>query len=94
MRFVPEGIMASDARLIQAAHALSRSGTKKDYRGHGLERDVRRYIKDFDGQGTYRVTSGRGQYTHESMSLGSQEEILAIEQPLRGTLIEWRFMTK
>ena len=94
MDIVPEHMMANDARIIQAAHSLSRSITKRDYRGYGLERDVRRYIKDFDGQGTYRVTSGRGQYTHESKRLGSQESVVAIERPLEGTLIEWRFTTK
>ena len=60
---LPEYLSADDARLIEAAHRLSRSKTDEWYRGSGLHRDIRRYIEEFEGRGTYSIISGRGEYT-------------------------------
>ena len=39
---LPAGLSSDDARMIQAAHELSRSATREWNRGHGLQRDIRR----------------------------------------------------
>ena len=79
----------TDAALIRAAHYLGRSETGEAHRGFGLERDVRRYVRDFEGRGTYRVISGKGEYTVQSGE-GGTETVRTFKRPLRGTLIEWR----
>ena len=94
MSALPESIMRNDARMIQAAHELSRSTTGSKHRGHGLERDVRRYILEFEGHGSYTVFSGRGQYTVESSPTGTRSRLGDLGSELSGTLIEWRLTTK
>ena len=79
----------TDAALIRAAHNLGRSETGEAHRGFGLERDVRRYVRDFEGRGTYRVISGKGEYTVQSGERGTETE-RTFQRSLRGTLIEWR----
>lgn len=80
---------ATDAAMIRAAHYLGRTETGEAHRGFGLERDVRRYVRDFEGRGTYRVISGKGEYTVQSGE-GGDETMRSFTRPLRGTLIEWR----
>ena len=79
----------ADAQLIQAAHNLDRSATGEAHRGFGLQRDVRRYIRDFDGSGTYRVISGKGEYTVQA-GKGGIESTRTFRRSLEGTFIEWR----
>ena len=80
-----------DADLIYAAHNLDRSSSKKGHRGHGLQRDVRQYVKSVDCMSTYRVTSLHGQYTWEKGSDGCPKESRRnYRRALPGTLIEWR----
>lgn len=85
----PQGLVAHDGRLIEVAHELSRSGTREQHRGRGLQRDVRRYIEAHEGQGTYRVISGRGEYTVPA-GAGAAGRVDSLPRPLQGTLIEWR----
>ena len=82
-------IRREDAQLIRAAHELQRSVTGEAHRGFGLQRDVRRYIQDFDGKGTYRVISGKGEYTVQSGREGP-ESTRNFQRSLPGTFIEWR----
>lgn len=86
---LPEGFATHDGKMIEVAHEALRSGTSEEYRGRGLGRDVRRYIEEHDGQGTYRVISGRGEYTVPA-GLGAKGSVRSRPKPLRGTLIEWR----
>ena len=51
------------ARLIEAAHELSRTETRQQNRGLGLEQNIRRYIERLECGGIYRVISGKGEYT-------------------------------
>ena len=85
----PDGLLADDARLIEAAHDLSRSQTDDWYRGRGFERDIRRYIQKFSGRGTYRVISGKGEYTFASGS-GNRSTLRSFGRSLKGTFIHWR----
>ena len=78
-----------DAQLIRAAHNLDRSATGEAHRGFGLQRDVRRYIRDFEGRGTYRVISGKGEYTVQAGKDGL-ESTRTFRRSLQGTFIEWR----
>ena len=86
---LPHGLTAHDGRMIEVAHQLSRSGTGDRHRGRGLERDVRRYIEAHEGGGSYRVISGKGEY---SVPAGKKAtgRIQSFSRPLGGTLIEWR----
>ena len=87
--WIPDGVFAHDGRMIEVAHQLSRSESRQAHRGRGLQRDVRRYIEAHEGQGTYRVISGRGEYT---VAAGEDAEgrVNSLPRPLQGTLIEWR----
>lgn len=87
--WVPDSLVAHDGKLIEVAHQLSRSGTGEPHRGRGLQRDVRRYIEAHEGQGTYRVISGRGEYTVPA-GAGAEGRVDSLPRPLQGTLIEWR----
>ena len=81
----------TDADMIRAAHGLSRTITGEVHRGHGLQRDVRRYVESVDCVSAYRVTSLRGQYTWRKGPDGrTQESRRNYRRPLPGTLIEWR----
>ena len=53
---LPDGLSSDDARMIQAAHELSRSATREWNRGHGLQRDIRRYASQIGQGAIYRVT--------------------------------------
>ena len=86
---LPEYLSADDARLIEAAHGLSRSKTDEWYRGSGLHRDIRRYIAEFDGTGTYRIISGRGEYTVSAGPDGRPTR-RSFARSLNGTFIQWR----
>ena len=79
------------ARMVQAAHELSRTGTGMDHRGHGLQRDIRGYFDRVDCEGHYRVTSLRGQYVYERHPDGrTNDHAASLPVPLKGTLIEWK----
>ena len=84
-------VRPTDAHVIQAAHELARTATEQRHRGHGLQRDVRRYVESVDCVSAYRVTSLRGQYTWRKGPDGAtQESRRNYRRPLPGTLIEWR----
>ncbi len=85
---LPENLTKNDAHMIQAAHHLSRTATLSPSRGHGLQRDIRRYIEELDCHGMYRVISNRGEYIVETGA--SSDKIISHKHPLSGTLIEWR----
>ena len=90
---LPDGLSSDDARMIQAAHELSRSATGEWNRGHGLQRDIRRYASQIGSGATYRVTSGRGEYTFQAGVDDGQEGhhiLRTFRRSLEGTLIEWR----
>ena len=57
-RGVPDGSVLDDAIMIQVAHDLSRSKTGERHRGHGLQRDIRRYADEIGPGAMYRVVSG------------------------------------
>ena len=79
------------ARLIRAAHDLSRSASGEAYRGHGLQRDVRGYLERINCQATYRVVSLRGEYVCQVSSSSIQSRDLKSHlRALNGTLIEWK----
>lgn len=84
----PENLTKDDAHMIQAAHNLSRTTTSSPSRGHGLQRDIRRYIEALDCHGRYRVISNRGEYIVETGT--SSDRMISHKRPLNGTLIEWR----
>ena len=86
---LPEGVVTHDGKMIEVAHDLSRSETEEQHRGSGLQRDVRRYIEAHEGPGTYRVISGRGEYT---VPAGKDKvgHVRSRSRSLQGTLIEWR----
>ena len=89
---LPETLVNNHARLIQAAHELSRSSTRERHRGRGFERDIRGYIASLDkGKGLYRIISGRGEYTVESGS-GGQHKRRLFKGRLEGTFIQWRII--
>ena len=86
---LPAELVDDHARLIEAAHELSRSRTRERHRGRGFERDIRHYIANLDkGQGTYRIISGRGEYTAESG--GGPTNRRSFRGCLEGTFIQWR----
>ena len=81
----------TDADMIYVAHELRRTASEQEHRGHGLQRDVRRYVESVDCVSAYRVTSLRGQYTWAKGPDGlTQESRRNYRRPLPGTLIEWR----
>lgn len=86
------GLALSDhAQMIAAAHELMRTSTDEPHRGHGLERDIRGYLKVLDRPATYRVISLKGEYVYERKTDGQGKPTLKPHsKPLNGTLIEWR----
>ena len=79
------------ARMVRAAHDLSRTGTGMDHRGHGLQRDIRGYFDRVGCEGHYRVTSLRGRYVYERHPDGrTNDDVASLPVPLKGTLIEWK----
>ena len=89
LKLLPNFLSADDARLIEAAHSLSRSKTGDRHRGSGLQQDIRRYIEKFDGMGTYRIISGRGEYSVSAGPHGSSNRRI-FTRSLTGTFIQWR----
>lgn len=84
-------ISPTDADMIRVAHELTRTASGEEHRGHGLQRDVRKYVETVDCISAYRVTSLRGQYTWKRGANGrTQESTHNFGRPLPGTLIEWR----
>ena len=88
-RTLPPGWTKDHARLIEAAHELFRTGTRWENRGLGLGRNIRRYIEKLDGNGIYRVMSGKGEYTVRT-GLSASPSRRSFRRSLGGTLIEWR----
>ena len=85
----PKG--ASDSEMIQLAHDLTQTGTGESHRGHGLQRDVRKYVESVECHSAYRITSLQGEYTWKKEPDGkTTESTRSLNHPLRGTLIEWR----
>ncbi len=88
---LPDTFTHDDSKMIKAAHDLSRSITQLPFRGHGLDRDIRKYVEKIDCDATYRVVSGNGEYTYRVKSSKKPiENLRNFKRPLRGTLIEWR----
>ena len=86
---LPDDWATHDGKMIEAAHSLSKSGTREPHRGSGLGRDVRRYIEEHEGLGEYRVISGRGEYTVPA-GKDAEGQVKSHPRALQGTLIEWR----
>ena len=87
--FIPRD--ASDSEMIRVAHDLTQTGTGESHRGHGLQRDVRKYVELVECHSAYRITSLRGEYTWKKGPDGkTTESTRNLNQPLLGTLIEWR----
>ena len=86
---LPGDLATHDGKMIEVAHSLSKSGTRQAHRGRGLGRDVRRYIEEHDGTGTYCIVSGRGEYTVPA-GKGATGQVKSHPRALRGTLIRWR----
>ncbi len=83
-------LMKDDARMIEAAMELERSSTRKEHRGHGLHRDVRRYISTHNSDGQLKILSNYGVYIFDKKSDGSEHVSLRnLSVPHNGTLIEW-----
>ena len=79
------------ARMIRAAHDLTRTATGQAHRGHGLQRDIRGYLNDLNCEAYYKVTSLEGEYSYERTLDGQEKHIVKSNpRPLNGTLIEWR----
>jgi len=84
-------VRPTDADMIYAAHELTKTSSHQKHRGHGLQRDVRRYFDLVDCVSAYRVTSLRGQYIWERGSDGLKRKSWHnYSRALPGTLIEWR----
>lgn len=89
-KLIPQRLSRDHARMIQAAHELSRSGTRQGHRGHGLGRDVREYVNILSRSSRYRVVSLQGEYIHEKPTSGqSTDSFINHNRSLLGTLIEW-----
>ena len=85
----PKG--ASDSKIIKLAHELTQTATHESHRGHGLQRDVRKYVESVECHSAYQITSLRGVHTWNKGPDGEiTESTRGLKQPLRGTLIEWR----
>lgn len=90
-RLLPGAAREDHARMVQAAHELSRTGAGMDHRGHGLQRDIRGYFDHVSCEGHYRVTSLRGRYVYERRPDGqTSADLASLPVPLKGTLIEWK----
>ena len=91
----PSTLTDDDSKMIRAAHDLSRSASRLQFRGHGLERDIRKYVEKINCDATYRVVSRNGEYTYRTKSKKTGKENLRdFKRPLMGTLIEWRLAQK
>lgn len=81
------------AKMIEAAHTLGRSASNDPNRGLGLKRDVQNYLDVMDSDGTYKVSSLRGEYTVEKRNGKVLPPTLKNHRStLPGTLIEWRVL--
>ena len=90
-QILPKGLLSTDAEMIRAAHDLTKTASGQKHRGHGLQRDVRRYVEAIECTSAYRVTSSHGQYSWKRGPDGRPEEsTYNFRRPLFGTLIEWR----
>ncbi|MDE0646026.1 MAG: hypothetical protein OXH84_07320 [Gammaproteobacteria bacterium] len=79
------------AKLIEAAHTLGLSASKKKNRGIGLQRDVKNYWDIMKKDGSYSVQSLKGEYTLEKMcGVVTETRVENHQSELPGTLIEWR----
>ncbi len=77
-----------DATLIQKAHQLYRTASKKKNRGVGMRKDMRGYMEKLS-DGYYKVTSLKGVYTFKRLDGKTEELCEANSTSLEGTLIEW-----
>lgn len=90
--FVKRLARNDDAHLIQAAHEIHRTQSKDAHRGVGLNNDIRGFMDGFGDQGdvTYRVVSGRGEYIcTKPAGLNRTDRLLTHNMALSGTLIQW-----
>jgi hypothetical protein len=83
------GFLNDDARIIELAFDLPRSETGLEYRGRGLQENVRAYIEDHESDGALSVISNKGLYVYMKkagkITTSGRNERLS----LRGTLVEW-----
>ena len=92
---MPGSVTKDHARMIEAAHELSRSSTGQAHRGRGLERDIREYVKILSCHSRYRVVSLRGEYVLEKPATGPSKDLLKNHsRSLSGTLIEWKLTSE
>lgn len=90
-QILQDRIRPTDADMVRAAHELTRTASGQSHRGHGLQRDVRKYAESVECTSAYRVTSLRGQYTWERRpGCRAEESEHNYVRSLPGTLIEWR----
>lgn len=83
---------SDDARMIEAAIALGRSSTGQVNRGHGLYRDIQKYVRDSSGNSRLRIHSNRGSYIYSKSSDGSsRSDLNNFAASLEGTFVEWKF---
>lgn len=90
-QILQDRVRPTDADMVRAAHELTRTASGQSHRGHGLQRDVRKYAEAVGCTSAYRVTSLRGQYTWERQpGERARESEHNYMRSLPGTLIEWR----
>lgn len=92
---MPGSVTKDHARMIKVAHELNRSSTGQGYRGRGLARDIREYVKILSCRSRYRVVSLRGEYVLEKPATGPSKDLLKNHtRSLSGTLIEWKLTSE
>ena len=80
----------NDGQMIAKAHRLDKSRTKLKNRGKGLRWDMQAYLENISGQGSYRVTSGFGQYeVVRGITAPLEPKWRELGTELQGTLVEW-----
>ena len=85
----------NDGQIIATAHRLGKSRTRLKNRGKGLRWDMQAYLENISVQGSYRVTSGFGQYGVVRNTVAPQEpEWRNLGTELQGTLVEWKIQIK
>ena len=85
----------NDGQMIATAHRLDKSRTRLKNRGKGLRWDMQAYLESISAQGSYRVTSGFGQYeVVRGMTVPQEPEWRNLDTELQGTLVEWKVQIK
>jgi hypothetical protein len=80
-----------DSKMIEAAVVLGRSSTGHSHRGHGLYRDIQRFVQSVEGVARLRIQSNRGSYIFTKSAKGEGVLLANHRNSLDGTLVEWKF---